>query len=413
MLGQSNEDQAVIVRSVRVEGNETTEDFVILREMGNVPGDTLDLGRLKYDENRIYSLGLFNRVEIEHSTEGDQADLLVRVHERWYFYPFPVLGIKYGKLANAFYGLGVVHTNFRGRNERLLFEFALGFDRWVRLIYQTPRLTKDDDIYFRGSLSLARVQNLNPDRGLYQQRTYGGQVNFGKRFGLYRLFQITGGYEVWEVSNAISGGTLTPGGRDEFFNTGLNYTYDSRDVREYPTDGVLLNLVATKYGFGGSMVDFLRYGAETNVFVQLSSDVTIAGRAHGQFSAGGPVPSYRYVYFGYGDRIRGYFGRVLEGENRVGGSVELRVPLLLPRYYEFPYSPLPQFSLWRYGLYAGIFADFGKAWFRKEGFSGRHWYSGFGAGLHFLLPYSLVVRAELAVNPEWEAEFILDTGVSF
>lgn len=413
MFGQTSGDHAPIIRSVRIEGNETTMDFVILREMSSLPGDTLNANRLKFDENRIYSLGLFNRVDIEHLTEGDQADLLVRVHERWYFYPFPILGIKYGKLANLYYGLGVVHTNFRGRHERLVFEAVHGYDRWIQMIYQTPRLTEDDDIYFRGALSLSRVQNLNPDRGLYRQTTYGTQFTLGKRIGLYNLFQGMGGYEVWEVSDTISGGTLTPGGMDEFFNTGFSYSYDSRNVREYPTEGMFVNLTATKYGFGGSVVDFFRYGAETSLFLQLSSDVTIAGRAHAQFSSGGPVPSYRYVYFGYREKIRGYFSRVLEGENLVGGSLELRIPLLLPRYYEFPYSPLPEFSVWRYGLYAGIFADAGKTWFRSEGYSGRHWYSGFGFGLHFLLPYSLVVRTELAMNPEGRAEFILDAGVSF
>lgn len=413
MFAQTNGDRSLIIRSVRIEGNETTKDFVILREMSSVPGDTLNVDRLRFDENRIYSLGLFNRVEIEPVIEADQADLLVRVHERWYFYPFPILGIKYGKLANLFYGIGVVHTNFRGRHERLIFEAAYGYDRWIQMIYQTPRLTEDDDIYFRSALSVSRVQNLNPDRGLYQQTTYGTQLTLGKRVGLYNLFQMTGGYEVWEVSDAISGGTLAPGGMDEFYNAGINYSYDSRNVREYPTDGIFLNLVATKYGFGGSMVDFFRYGAETSVFIPLSSDVTIAGRAHGQFSAGGPVPSYRYVYFGYREKIRGYFNRVLEGENLVGGSLEVRIPLLLPRYYEFPYSPLPEFSVWRYGLYLGFFADAGKTWFRSEGYSGRHWYSGFGFGLHFLLPYSLVVRTEIALNPEGKAEIVLDTGVAF
>ncbi|MEX2189131.1 MAG: BamA/TamA family outer membrane protein [Bacteroidota bacterium] len=413
VLAQASGEGPLIVRSVRVEGNETTKEFVILREMSSVPGDTLNFSRLMYDENRIYSLGLFNRVEIEHSVEADQADLIVRVHERWYLYPFPVLGIKYGKLANAYYGVGVVHTNFRGRNEKLSSSFALGFDRWVQLMYQTPRLTSTDDILFRTSLSLSRVQNLNPERGLYQQTTYGSQLTLGKRYGFYNLIQFSGGYEVWNVSDSIAGGTLTPGGRDEFFNVGVNYTYDSRDVREYPTKGLFLNLVATKYGFGGSMVDFFRYGTDANLFVQLSSDVTVAGRAFGQFSSGGPVPSYRYVYFGYRDRIRGYFSRILEGENLVGGSVELRIPLLLPRYYEFPYSPIPEFSVWRYGIYAGIFADAGKTWFRSEGYSGRHWYSGFGFGLHFLLPYSFVVRTEIALNPEGKAEIILDTGVSF
>jgi hypothetical protein len=93
--------------------------------------------------------------------------------------------------------------------------------------------------------------------------------------------------------------------------------------------------------------------------------------------------------------------------------MELHAPILAPRYYEFPYSPLPEFSVWRYGLYAAVFADAGKTWFRSEGYSGRHWYSGFGGGLHFLLPYSIVARVEYAWNPEGEGQLILDLGMAF
>jgi outer membrane protein assembly factor BamA len=373
LIGQAAGGEVPIVRSILVEGNETTKEFVILREMSTRPGDTLNFNRLTYDESRIYSLGLFNRVEIEHMIDGNAADLVVRVHERWYLYPFPVLGFKYRDFDNFYYGFGIAHTNFRGRNEKLIFEFALGFDRWIRLIYQTPKLTDGDDVYFRISLSSARVQNLNPDRGLYQQRTQSVLLTLGKRFGLYSLLQASAGYELWKVSDEISGGTLTPGGRDAFFSASLNFTYDTRDIREYPTQGTLFQINTMKYGFGESVVDFFRYGADASRYTLLPSAITLATRVHGQFTAGGPVPAYRYVYFGYRERIRGYYNRVLEGENLIGANLELRIPLLSPRYYEFTASPLPEFSLWRYGIYAGIFADAGRIWYRDEGMGVRHW----------------------------------------
>ncbi|HEX9614404.1 MAG TPA: POTRA domain-containing protein, partial [Bacteroidota bacterium] len=148
-----NGDSIILVRSIRIEGNETTKEFVIRREMKTAPGDTLDARRLTHDEERIYSLGLFNRVGIEPVVVGNQADLLVRVHERWYLYPFPVLGFKYRDFNNLYYGIGVIHNNFRGRNERLIFSVAFGFDRWIQLTYRNPKLTAGDDISLGISVS--------------------------------------------------------------------------------------------------------------------------------------------------------------------------------------------------------------------------------------------------------------------
>jgi len=37
-------------------------------------------------------------------------------------------------------------------------------------------------------------------------------------------------------------------------------------------------------------------------------------------------------FFGYDDRIRGYFNKKIEAENKISASVELRLPILLPRY---------------------------------------------------------------------------------
>lgn len=408
-----SDTSALLIRSIRVKGNDVTKEYIILREMSEQIGDTLDLNRIEYDKKRIYNLALFNRVDIDYSVKGNEADLLVRVDERWYLYPFPILGFKYGDIRKVYYGLGFIHENFRGRNEKLYSSFALGYDRWLSLTYQNPKITAGDDIFFRTSIITARIESLNPDKGLYQQQNHGISVTLGKRFGLFTLLTASGGYEVWQVSGAGAGRTIAADGRDAFPSFGMNYSFDTRDVREYATQGSLLSLSFMKYGFAGSDVDFFRYGFDTRTYIPIVDGISVAGRMHGQFAGGGPVPPYRYTYFGHGERIRGYFTKVIEGEDLFGGNLEIRVPVLSPRYTEFDAVPIPEFRIWRYGLYAALFADAGKTWFRSEGFDGRPWYSGFGAGLHFLLPYSIVVRTEFAMNRHGKSEFIVTFDAAF
>jgi outer membrane protein assembly factor BamA len=97
----------------------------------------------------------------------------------------------------------------------------------------------------------------------------------------------------------------------------------------------------------------------------------------------------------------------------MGVNLELRIAILKPRYVTVSFIQVPEFSVLRYGLYAGIFADGGKVWYRSQSFPGTDWRSGYGAGLHFLLPYSLVVRTEYAFNNMGKGELFVDVEASF
>src|SRR3989304_5230469 len=99
------------------------------------PGDTLSLKSAEYDKNRIYSLGLFNRVELSYHVADHEATLYVDVHERWYVFPYVVLGFKDRDWSKIYYGLGILHDNFRGRNEKVSASFALGYDPFLALQY--------------------------------------------------------------------------------------------------------------------------------------------------------------------------------------------------------------------------------------------------------------------------------------
>jgi outer membrane translocation and assembly module TamA len=125
------------------------------------------------------------------------------------------------------------------------------------------------------------------------------------------------------------------------------------------------------------------------------------------------IPPYKHVFFGYDERIRGYFYKTIEAENRIGMNAELRLPILTPRYLEIDAFGIPQFQKLRYGLYFAIFADAGKLWSHHQVLSEQPWYSGAGAGFQFLLPYGFTIRTEAAFNNLGTTEGFIDFDTSF
>ena len=61
-----------LVDSIKVTGNDITEEFIILRELTFGVGDTVTLKTLNYNEERIFSLGIFNKVELKIEKENGE-----------------------------------------------------------------------------------------------------------------------------------------------------------------------------------------------------------------------------------------------------------------------------------------------------------------------------------------------------
>lgn len=412
--GDTLMDSSLTISKIVIAGNETTKDYVILREMTTKIGAPLDSLALERDKKQIYSLQLFNKVDINYAIEGNEATVFVSVSERWYIFPIPIIGFRYRDLKKIYYGASLIHQNFRGRNEKIMASAVFGYDGWFNLAYQNPKLTSDDDIFLRSEAGFQHVRNLNTSAGEYDQRLTAGNVELGKRFGLHQTFFFLVGYDQWDVSNPQSGWTVSPTGKDHFITLGATYLYDRRDIREYATAGSYAASSVTKSGLGESEVNLFRYGIDLRGYVPLGDDFSLCGRGFGSFLSGGNSPTYLHAYFGYYDRIRGYYSTVLEGEDILGGSLELRFPLLKPRYKTVSIRFLPpEFSVWRYGLYAALFADGGTTWYRTQQVFQVPWYAGYGGGLHFLLPYSIVVRTEYALNQHGRGQFVLGFGASF
>lgn len=409
-------DSLWTVDTVLVNGNEHTKEFVIRREMSLQPGSRITKSLLAFDQNRIYSLRLFNKVDIEVvPTTPGFATLRVDVSERWYVFPFPILGLRDRDWKKVFFGAGILHSNFLGRNEKLFAALVFGYDPAVSLSYRNPFLNREGTEFLQADVSFSIVQNrsiIEQGGGSnYDERHASGGLTLGKRLGIEHTLWISAGYQFIEVSQNAPGRTISPDGRDRLPVLSTGYAYDTRDLGEYPADGTFFTGNVTKYGLPSNELDYVRYSFDAQKYVRLPADFVAAGRLYGNFAAAGRVPPYDHTYFGYGNRIRGHFKDIYEGEQLFGATVELHKPLLAPVYFRIDNLP-EQFGVWRFGIVAALFADAGTVWFRSGPLALNNLVKGYGAGLHFLLPYSFILRTEYALDETRHGQWIFDVGNS-
>jgi outer membrane protein assembly factor BamA len=406
-----------LVDTVIVTGNEKTKSYVILDEMALRPGSLATQEAIEYDRARIYSLGLFTSVDIYYDSLDTQHFLFVSVRERWYIIPIPIVGFRDGDTKKPYYGAGVTHTNFLGRNQRLSGALVFGFDPEVSFAYEDPLFDRDNSTYAGVAAGLATVRN----RSLVESALTGDfdehhrdiDVNAGKRFSLFETAGINVGVHSVAVSFYRAGRTASPSGTDIFLYATISYSYDSRDLREYAMQGALVSLSATKDGFGESRVDFSRFGIDFRKFIPLLSKVSVGVRAFTTRLSGTIIPTYARSYFGLQERVRGYYQALWEGENLAGGTIEFRYLFLSPLTFQVTSLPLPrEFAVWRFGAALALFSDAGAAWFRHDKLSLPLFGLGYGGGLDFLLPYSFILRTEYAWNDHGKGEFIIDLRTS-
>lgn len=411
-------DSILMLDSIIILGNTKTKPYVVIREMETKPGDMLTSEAMSADRSRIENLGLFNRVDIGYLPDGEgRAILVVVVHERWYLYPFPIAGIKDRDWKKLYFGAGLMHQNFRGRNEKLFAAFVLGYDPAVMISYRNPMIDDELNHFLEVGLAWRVVRNrslvVRIGNENFDERHFSVGLTFGRRFSIANTAWVGLSFNLIRVADYRIGRTIDADGEDAFPALTAGYVYDTRDLADYATDGTFIRSTITKFGIPGNPLDIIRYAIDMRRFVPLVPRISLAGRVFSDLAVAGQTPSYNRVFLGYDQRIRGHFTEVHEGENQFGASMELRFTLLTPKYFALDFIPIPEFAVWKFGLFASLFVDAGTVWFRGEPFARDRFVSGYGAGLNFLLPYGFLLRTEFARNESRRGEFILDFTSTF
>jgi outer membrane protein assembly factor BamA len=406
------------VDSIVISGNTHTRAYVILNEMSITAGQQFTPEMIEFDRNRIYSLGLFTSVDLYLDTLDARSILRVLVNERWHIFPVPLFGFRDGDVKRAYYGAGLYHHNFQGRNQKLFGSVVFGADPSAQVSFSEPLIDHENRLSFGAQLSFSRARNRSEQEaalsGTFDELHYDGNVSTGRRFDLYQYAGVNAGYRMVEISSYRPTRTVSTTGTDRYIYASAFYFYDSRDLAEYPMKGNYVSWYFTKFGFGTSEVNFSRVGLDLRKYIPLPLSVTLAIRLNGAMMAGGEIPTYAHLYLGYGDRVRGYFSTVFEGEHLFCASMELRYPLLPARVFRINNPFLPdEFSIWRFGISLALFADAGTTWYRQQRVPLESIASGYGGGIDFMLPYGLVIRTDYAWNNYGKGQFILDFRRAF
>ena len=408
-----------IIDSIKIFGNDITEEFVILRELTFEVGDTIDQHTLEYNKERVYSLGIFNKVNFRFQ-ENDSTNLNIEVEESWYIYPVPFISLKDKDWDKLSYGIIVLIKNFRGRNETLSGRAALGYDPSYSISYFKPSIIYKSDIYFDINLLYQTVTN----RSISAANLFGddfeytyiiNEVGAGNRFGKFHWAGFDLGFHYIESPGYFKGITASDERIDRLLKVGLSYSYDTRDLIQFPHEGMLFFFYMQFKGFGINNINYQTYNLDFREYRNLFGDLTAKWRLTTRQTSGGFIPFYDYSFLGFDEAVRGYFSREREGHRYYLGSVELFHPLIKDINITLDFVPLlpRQLLTYRLALYAQIFGDTGITQLRGTPLSLKNFDTGYGAGLSLLLlPYN-VVRFEVALDEYQNVEYILDLAVSF
>jgi outer membrane protein assembly factor BamA len=399
-----------VIKSIIISGNSVTKEEVIHRELLFQVGDTLNDSLLAASRNRLQNLFLFNRVEIFEIPEKESVTLLIDVTERLYIYPYPQMQIEDRDWDKLTYGFGFAHVNFRGRNEKLYGEAHFGFKPGFKIGYLNPWVGRDLHL----TVGFYAKRYISGHRTLdFDERHLSLDFLFGKYWTLEFYSTINLGYDRIRVPGEWSPFMASKRSADEIASLIFQTTLDTRDLYAYPRTGVSYQLTLMQHGILGTDTDYSQYRLDLKQYVSVS-DIIFASRFH-LLQTHGDLPFYRTIYFGFGERVRGRFNDVFEGKHRFLGSGEVRFPLLAERYFDLPSAVIPASSTQdlKFGLYGALFADAGIVWMQQSEFGINNFLSGYGAGLHFLLPYVEVARLELAFDTRYNAQLIFEVGIIF
>ena len=413
---------SVKIDSIIIRGNKITEDFIIRRELTFHDGDSLNPAKAAYNSDRVYSLGLFDQVKITTETHDSITYAMVDVEEAWYIWPIPFMDVKNGDWKKISFGIDLLVKNFRGMNETVRFNFSLGYDPSVAISYTIPVIQSGSNVSLTTALSYSNVQNESRIAEIaygskFSQKMLNAQFILGDRFSLFHYIQLTGGFNYIATPIYVPNSYINASGQriDHVIYVGAGYTYDSRDLAQFPLKGILGSVNVLDKGLGYQNINYQVYTIDFREYRRIVWDLYGKWRFVTRLTSGKIIPSYDISFLGYGDRVRGYSNSVEEGNNYYLTSLEFYHPLIKDVNINLDFIPIvpPQLLSYRVALYTEVFGDVGTVTQRGRNIGINDFESGYGFGLTLLvLPYN-ILRTEIAFNNFAKSEFLVTLGISF
>lgn len=362
-----------VISDVRVHGNHSTPDTVVLEIAGVKPGDPATDATPKEVEARLRASKKFDRVDVlsrSRTLDGSDFALVILIEEPVVI-PLDVPG---GAVVNAvrrignrpmflpivdvsdygfYYGARASFVDLTGAGSRISVPFTWGAEKRVALEYQ-HRFGPERRVRVDAAASWLRREN--PFYTIDDTRR---EASGGLSYEIVRPLRAGVHAGLTDVTFGDQG--------DRFPWVAAGVTLDTRIDPVLPRQAVYVSVRAERLAFD-------RYAPATRLRTDVRGYLGVIGQSILAVRAlhvmsDTPLPPFERALIGGASTVRGSEFGYASGDNMAVGSIELRVPIS---------SPL---SVGRLGI--NVFGDVGAAYDRGVALGDADYQWGYGAGVFF------------------------------
>lgn len=450
----ADKQDSVQIDRIFIIGNRITKEKIIKRELSLTEGQKQSREKLaeliEADKNKILNTRLFLSANISIiDVDNQKIDLIVRVVERWYIFPFPLLELadrsfnewwtnQNRDLSRINYGLKLYKYNMRGMNETLILNAQFGFTKLFGLQYNFPYIDRAQKIGLKVSGFYSENNNLNyltidhrmqdldsiKTRSWMRKRVmFGLDLNYRRSF--YNIHTFSLNYFNNQIRDTVA--VLNPfyfldgANRQRFFNLEYNFRRDLRDFVSYPLNGFMLQGNISKLGLGiYNDINQVEFSLSYAQYADLGKGFYLSGLFSGRTTYPDVQPYIANNGVGFGSNIiRGYDLYVIEGQHFIMNKTTIKKKIFSHRQKLGKFIPLEEFSTFPIDIYFKAFFDSGyirNNWSFPENsnlrFTNKYIYGG-GVGLDIVSFYDMVMRFEYSMNGFGESTFIFGIDSEF
>jgi len=426
----------LIIDEIFIVGNRKTKEHIILRELEFHEGSRLKLIDLEEiiekDKQKLINTRLFMSVDFNLiDLSGDRIDIIIRVFERWYFFPFPIFELadrnfvdwwvnQEHDLKRVEYGIKLYQYNMRGRNETLKFIAQFGFTKRFELAYTFPYIDKDQKwgLGVFGGYSTNKNMAyktdehkrifLDSESRLRERIRTGMTFTFRPSFYYYHGFSMNFFYtHVQDTIMDLNPNYFLHGNTEQrFFEFSYTFVRDLRDIAQYPLKGSYLMGSISKRGLGiYDDINQLEFSALYSRYWDLGKKFYLAGNIGTSLSFPESQPYNLLNAIGFRPfTLRGYELYVIEGQHFLNSKWTFKRLLVKGNPSFETFFRKDQFSEFPFAIYLKTYFDFAyvynyRNYSENSLFTDELIYGG-GAGIDLVTFYDMIFRFGYSINKD-------------